>query len=133
MDQITVRNSTKANLIGARIDLANTFASRLFGLLGKRLLECGRGVLIQPSCGIHTFGMWFAIDVVALDKDCRVLRTWSNLAPFRISGLSMRTHSCLELAAGQVKACNIETGDRLDIVRNGVCNVVCNDPASDQG
>jgi uncharacterized membrane protein (UPF0127 family) len=122
MDQITVRNATKAKLIGTQIDLANTFLARLVGLLGKKRLDRGCGILIQPSCGVHTFGMLFAIDVVALDKDRQVLRTWSNLAPFRITGLSLSTQACLELAAGQVEACHIRPGDRLQIFPNVLHN-----------
>jgi len=120
MDQITVSNATKAKLIGTRIDLANTFLARLVGLLGKTRLDPGCGVLIQPSSGVHTVGMRFAIDVVALDKNRQVLRTWSRLGPFRIAGLSLSTHACLELAAGQVEACHIQPGDRLQIVPNTV-------------
>lgn len=118
MEQVTIRNATKAEDIGGRIELANTFSSRLIGLLGRKSLGPGRGMLIQPSSGVHTFGMLFAIDVVALDKERRVLRTWRNVAPFRVAGLGLRTHSCLELAAGQVDACRIEAGDRLEVVRS---------------
>lgn len=118
LQQITVTNATKSVRIGAKIDLADTFPSRLFGLVGRRSLGRGRGMLIQPSAGVHTFGMAFPIDVVALDKHRRVLRTWRGLAPFRVTRLSFRVHTCLELAAGQIDQCRIETGDQLEVVRN---------------
>jgi uncharacterized protein len=118
MQRITVTNATKAVMVGARIDLADTLWSRLFGLLGRRRLGFGRGMLIQPSSGVHTFGMSFPIDVIALDKHRRVLRTWRRLPPFRLTGLSFRTRACLELPAGEIDRCNIEAGDRLKVVRN---------------
>jgi uncharacterized protein len=102
--------------IGASIELADTFSSRLIGLLGRQRISPGRGILIQPSSGVHTFGLTFPIDVVALDKQRRVLRTWRQLTPFRMTGVSFSTHSCLELAAGQIDKCNIEAGDRLEVV-----------------
>jgi uncharacterized protein len=120
MQRITVTNATKAVTVGARIELADTPWSRLFGLLGRRRLGYGRGMLIQPSSGVHTFGMAFPIDVIALDKHRRVLRTWRHLAPFRMTTLSFVTHACLELPAGQIDRCNIETGDRLEIACNPV-------------
>jgi uncharacterized membrane protein (UPF0127 family) len=112
---VTVRNTGKAVTIGTRIVLANTFSSRLFGLLGKRRLDAGCGVLIRPSSGVHTFGMLFAIDVVALTKDLRVLKVWPRLAPFRVTSVSLKTHCVLELAAGQIEQCRIEPGDLLEV------------------
>lgn len=114
MKYLTIRNTGKAT-IAPRIVLANTFSSRLFGLLGKRRLDAGCGVLIRPSSGVHTFGMLFAIDVVALNKDMRVVKVWSRLAPFRITGVSLKTHCVLELAAGEIERCRIEPGDHLEV------------------
>jgi uncharacterized membrane protein (UPF0127 family) len=119
MKQLTIRNATKAELIGERIGLADTFSSRLFGLLGKRRLEEGCGILIVPSSGVHTIGMLFAIDVVALDRQKRVLKVWRRLGPFRITSVSLKTHSVLELAAGQIDKCRIEVGDQLEVVPDG--------------
>jgi uncharacterized membrane protein (UPF0127 family) len=118
MKYLTIRNAGKAVTIGSQILVANTFTSRLFGLLGKKSLEPGGGMLIRPSSGIHTFGMSFPIDVVALDKSLRVLQVWHSLAPFRLAGLSLKTRSVLELAAGQIEVGKIEPGDQLEIAVN---------------
>jgi uncharacterized membrane protein (UPF0127 family) len=115
MKYITVKNTGKAVTIGTRIVLANTFSSRLFGLLGKRSLDAGCGVLIRPSSGVHTLGMLFAIDVIALNKDFRVLKVWHRLAPFRVTSVSLKTNCILELAAGEIERCRIEFGDQLEI------------------
>jgi uncharacterized membrane protein (UPF0127 family) len=121
MKYVTIRNPGKAVTIGSKIALANTVASRLFGLLGKRGLEQGCGILIRPSSGIHTFGMSFPIDVVALDKSLRVLKVWHSLAPFRFAALSLRTHSVLELAAGQIEIGKIQPGDLLTCELEMLC------------
>ena len=107
-------NKTKATTIGSRIAIANTSFARLVGLAGRRRLDAECGLLIQPSSGIHTFGMRFAIDVVALDRALRVLRVWHHLPPFRMTGISLRTHSMLELPAGEVLGCQIQIGDQLE-------------------
>jgi uncharacterized membrane protein (UPF0127 family) len=115
MKYVTVKNHDEAVTIGTRIVLANTFLSRLFGLLGKKRLDAGCGVLIRPSSGVHTLGMLFPIDVIALDKDLRVLKVWRRLAPFRVTSISLKTNCILELAAGQIDQCRINLGDQLEI------------------
>jgi uncharacterized protein len=113
MRYLTVTIPRKAVTVGSRIGVADTFLSRLVGLLGKSSLDDGDGLLIRPSSGVHTMWMRFAIDVVALDKDLRVLKTWHRLPPWRITEVSFKTHSVLELAPGQVNHLNIEAGDQL--------------------
>jgi uncharacterized membrane protein (UPF0127 family) len=111
-----LKNKTKATTIGSQIDVADTSLKRLFGLAGRRRLDAGCGLLIRPSSGIHTFGMRFAIDVVALTKDLRVLRVWHRLQPFRITRISLKIHNVLEIGAGEISRCNIEVGDQLELV-----------------
>ncbi len=60
---------TRATTVGTRITIADTSLTRLIGLMGRRRLDAGCGLLIRPSSGIHTFGMLFSIDVVALDRE----------------------------------------------------------------
>ncbi len=113
MQFLTVTIPRKAVTIGSRIALADTFLTRLVGLLGKSSLDDGAGLLIRPSSGVHTMWMRFAIDVVALDKDLCVLKTWQRLPPWRLTPVSFKTHSVLELAPGQIHHLNIEPGDQL--------------------
>jgi uncharacterized membrane protein (UPF0127 family) len=60
--------------------------------------------------------MLFSIDVVALSKDLRVLKLWHRLAPFRITSINLKTHSMLELPAGQISNCQMQVGDQLELV-----------------
>ena len=113
---MTLRNITRATTVGTRITIADTSLTRLIGLVGKRRLDSGCGLLIRPSSGIHTFGMLFSIDVVALSKDLRVLKLWHRLAPFRMTSISLKIHSMLELPAGQISNCQMEVGDQLEFV-----------------
>lgn len=113
MQYLTVTIPEKAETIGSQIALADTFLSRLIGLLGKSSLEDGAGLLIRPSSGVHTFWMRFAIDVVALDKELRVLKTWHRLGPWRVTSVNFKTHCVLELAPGQIHRHNIQPGDQL--------------------
>src|ERR1700685_2628751 len=111
-----LRDVTKATTVGTRITIADTSLKRLVGLAGRRRLDSGCGLLIRPSSGIHTFGMLFAIDVVALSKDLRVRKLWHRLAPFRVTSINLKTHSMLELPAGQISHCQMQVGDQLELV-----------------
>jgi uncharacterized membrane protein (UPF0127 family) len=99
---------TRATSVGTRITIADTSLTRLIGLMGRRRLDAGCGLLIRPSFGIHTFGMLFPIDVVALNKN--------HLAPFRMTSIHLKTDSMLELPAGQIRNCQIRVGDQLKFV-----------------
>ena len=108
-----VVNATKGTSIGDAIEVADTSVRRFFGLLAKRSLLPGQGLLILPSNGIHTVGMRFPIDVVFLDKLRRVRKLRENLRPFRITSLDWRTESVLELPVNTIRAARVEVGDQI--------------------
>jgi hypothetical protein len=116
MKIVTIVNQSKATAIGNKIAVADSSLTRFMGLMGKRSLAIGSGLWITPSSGIHTCWMRIPIDVVALDRSLRVLRICHAVRPWRISGLSLKTHSVLELPAGQILTCGLEVGDLLKIV-----------------
>ena len=113
---MNLRNVTRATTVGTRITIADTSLTRLIGLAGRRRLHAGCGLLIRPSSGIHTFGMLFRIDVVALDKNLQILKLWHRLAPLRMTSINLATDSMLELPAGQIRNCQIKVGDQLAFV-----------------
>jgi uncharacterized membrane protein (UPF0127 family) len=102
-------------MVGERVEVADTSLTRLWGLLGRSGLGAGGGLWIKPSSGVHTFGMKFAIDVVGLDKNLRVVKIWPELVPFRITSVSLQISSVIELAAGRIKECAIHVGDVLEV------------------
>ena len=53
--------------------VAATPLARMRGLLGRRSLPSGQGILLRPAASVHTFFMRFSIDVVFLDDDLRVV------------------------------------------------------------
>jgi uncharacterized membrane protein (UPF0127 family) len=110
---LSITNRTRATVVCRQVRIADTFATRLFGLVGKDQLEPGTGLLLQPSTGAHTWGMKFAIDIVTLDKDRQVVGFWENVGPWRMRGLDSRTRSVLELPVGQIALAKIAVGDEL--------------------
>ncbi len=118
MKLITIVNRTKGAVVATRISVADTFLTRLVGLLGRKGLDADCGLLIQPSSGVHTFGMRFPIDIVALDRQLRVRAIWHGLRPWRTSDVSWKTHAVLELPAGHIQHNALEAGDQLEVVEH---------------
>jgi hypothetical protein len=108
-----VANVTRGTTVGESIELADTSFSRMFGLLGRRGLDAGGGLWIKPSSGVHTFGMAFTIDVVGLDRDLKVIKLWRCLAPFRLTSVSLKMKSVLELPSGTIAQTQMQVGDQL--------------------
>jgi uncharacterized membrane protein (UPF0127 family) len=102
----------QGRVVCARCGVARTLAARTRGLLGRRGLEPGEGLLITHTSSVHTFFMAFPIDVVFLDRSLRVRSIARDVAPFRMVGRFGRG-SVLELGAGEAMRAGIEQGSRL--------------------
>lgn len=95
-----------------RCAIADKPWSRMRGLLGWRALPQGEGILLRPASSVHMFFMRFAIDVVWLDRDLRVLDVTRNLRPWRMAA-RREARAALELAAGESERVGLRAGDRL--------------------
>jgi uncharacterized protein len=82
------------------------------GLLGRKSLPSGQGILLRPASSVHTAFMRFAIDAVFLDRELRVLKVAADLRPWRTAA-RRKAHAVLELPAGEAARRGLEPGDRL--------------------
>ncbi len=92
--------------------LAETALTRMKGLLGRRELPSGEGILLTPASSVHMAFMRFPIDAVFLDKEMRVVKVASDLRPWRAAG-SRGAKSVLEIPAGEAGRRGVRVGDRL--------------------
>lgn len=86
------------------------------GLMGRRALRDGEGLILEPANGIHMFFMRFAIDAVFLDTDWRVLHVAHCLKPWRVSRIVRKCKRVIELPAGACRRSGTEPGDYLALV-----------------
>src|SRR5688500_12305869 len=96
----TVTVLSRAGVVCESCAVADTMWTRLRGLMGRRELEPGEGLLLRPSSSVHTCFMRFAIDVVFLDGEMRVIAVSPAVRPWR---LRLQRGACvvLELRAGE--------------------------------
>jgi uncharacterized protein len=99
-------------IVCERCLLAETALTRMRGLLGRRDLPSGEGILLKPASSVHMAFMRFAIDAVFLDRELRVVKIATDLKPWRAAG-ARGSKSVLEIAAGEAAQRGLTTGDRL--------------------
>jgi uncharacterized membrane protein (UPF0127 family) len=68
-----------------------------------------------PSRGIHTVGLMFAIDVIYLDSQLRVVHLIENVGPIRITAIRFQSESVLELPVRTIFESGTQIGDQLMI------------------
>jgi len=107
-----VLRGEKNRIIGNRIEVASGFWSRLRGLLGRKSLDEGEGLLLSPCSSIHCFGMRFSIDAIFLDKQYQVVDISPDMKPGSMAS-HRQARYVLELKAGEAKRHKIEIGEQL--------------------
>jgi uncharacterized membrane protein (UPF0127 family) len=93
--------------------LANTFWLRLRGLLGRKSLQEGEGLVLVGEKSIHTLFMKFPIDVLYIDKDYQVIRIDENMVPYRLGPFVTQSAYVLEVPVGTIVATDTRVGDQL--------------------
>ena len=106
-------NRTRGAVVASKVGKADDYESRSRGLLGRDSMAAGEGLWIVPCPMIHTFFMRFAIDVLFLDKNGKVVRVMEDFKPWRLSPWVLRARSVLELPGGSLKG-SVSLGDELE-------------------
>ena len=113
LKEFSVRNVDKGTTIATRAKMASSFLARFNGLMLKKGVAEGGGLLLTPSSSIHSFFMRFRFDALYLDREGRVTKVVSAMKPWRISFGGKGTRDTLELPAGAAERTGTEAGDLL--------------------
>jgi len=112
MKLLRVVNSARNCELGSRVALADTWLSRLRGMLGRAALNPGEGLFLTPCRSVHMYGMRFPLDVVFLDAAGTVIAAYPSLPPSSRSRWHRNAVHALELPAGTLE----KTGPAVDDV-----------------
>jgi uncharacterized membrane protein (UPF0127 family) len=111
MAVLTLRRED-GRIVCERVVVADRAYRRMRGLLGRRYLREGEGMVLRPGWSIHTAFMRFPIDVVFLDADQVVIKIEPEVGPWRT--VSCRgAREVVELGAGECKRRGLVVGDRV--------------------
>ena len=64
----SITNGERGTVLAERAKLASSLVDRFFGLMGRRRIEEGGGLLLTKSGSIHSFFMRFRFDAVFVDQ-----------------------------------------------------------------
>lgn len=106
-------NVTRQSFINLGVTVADTPFARLRGLIGKIRMRSDEAVWVVPSHGVHTIGLRFAIDVIYLDAEMRVVYAIESLGPLRIPPVIWKCASVLQLPARSIFESGTQVGDQL--------------------
>ena len=98
-----------------RCEVADTFGTRLLGLMGRPSPPPGRAMLFAPGGSIHTALMRFPIDVAFVAEGGTVLRVAERVPSWRFRRAPRRTRFVVEVASGADRG-TFAPGSRLEPV-----------------
>lgn len=112
---IQIFNQTRNKLLAGQAELARSFMARGRGLMGRKTLPEGYGLIIYPEWSIHTFFMRLPIDVLFVGKDDRVVGMRMAMPPnLPFAGVApWRGHYVIEMPANVIAWSGTEVGDQL--------------------
>ena len=108
-----VFNESRGTTLAGNAQVARSFWSRLVGLMGRRELPAGSGLVVEPSGSVHTFWMRFPIDVIFVDRANRIVGLREAMPPNRPFAGAWRAYRTIELPAGTIRQSGTRKGDQL--------------------
>ena len=85
----------------------------MVGLLNRKGLDEGEGLIITQCKSIHMFFMKFAIDAIFVNKENKVVGLVKGIKPFRLSPIFPKSSCVIELHPGVIEKSNTQIGDLL--------------------
>src|SRR5438105_7437353 len=111
MRLVRVVNRTRSQVLAEQAELATSHWARFWGLMGRRDLPPGTGLVLQPGGGIHTWFMRIPLDVIHVDKRDRVTHVLRAIRPWRFGPLFVGGKRAVELPTGA--AATTQPGDEI--------------------
>lgn len=109
----SVRNADRDTVLASRAKLASSFVDRFFGLMGRKRVDDGGGLLLERSSSIHSFFMRFRFDAIFLDRESRVVKVVPSMRQWWVAFGGRGARDTLELPAGIAARTGTVAGDWL--------------------
>lgn len=107
-------NVSKREPLAERTEVAETFGTRLRGLIGHAPLGPGEAMLIRPCSGVHCWFMGFAIDVIFVNREWRVVHIEHAMRPWAVGRPIKDASFVIEMASGEAQRTQTMVGDQLE-------------------
>ncbi len=109
----SILHEASQTILVRHLNRADNFLKRLKGLMFTSALPIGHGLMITPCQQIHTQFMQYAVDVMFVDADGKVIHIERAMRPWRFTKFFKAAKYVLEVNAGEAEKVNV--GDQLTI------------------
>ena len=109
---ITRRVELNRRRLRLSVDVCQTPLERARGLLLRKRPPRDQAMLLTRCRAVHTFGLWYPIDVAFCTGDGTVLEVVRAVGPCRVARCH-RAGQVWELPAGLAEELDLQAGDRL--------------------
>ena len=109
--QAIVRNERTGQVIGDDIVEAKGLWGSFKGLMFRKAIPDGYGLVFRPARGIHTNFMRFPIDLIYFDKENRVTKVRPAMKPWRWDFTNAA--AVIEMNPGMAARADVKPGDLL--------------------
>jgi uncharacterized membrane protein (UPF0127 family) len=113
MKRVKIRNTSRDVYLAEDAGLAANLLSRGLGMMFRKELPEGSGLVLIPEGQVHMFFMRFPLDIVHVDAHGTVLRIVQGLKPWRLGPLVRKCRMVIELPVGTVARTGTQVGDTL--------------------
>lgn len=108
-------NKSKGTTLLEHTAIADAFGKRFLGLMGRRALLEGEGLMLTPCSAIHTFFMRMEIDVLYINREGQVMKVDVNVKPWKILQRVRGAWGTVEAAGGAFEG-KADVGDHLELI-----------------
>ncbi|MDA8229007.1 MAG: DUF192 domain-containing protein [Desulfitobacterium hafniense] len=115
MHAVSLINERTGMVVGKTVWRAETFWTRLKGLLGRKNLFQGEGLWIQPCKQVHMIGMSIPLSIWFLNESGVIVGIIDHLIPGEISPKYHQAASVLEFNTGWANQTGTVVGDVLHL------------------
>ena len=105
-------NRRNGRLLADEVRFADSFWGRFRGLMFRPRKD-NFAMIFSKARAIHTFFVFFSIDLIYTDEGYRVVELKKGLRPFSWYSPKKRSRYLIELASGRVNEGDVRLGDVL--------------------
>ena len=112
--EFSIRNADRGTELAPRARLASSYVARFFGLMGRKAIEDGGGLLLSRSASIHSCFMRFRFDAIFLDRENRVTKVVPSMRQWWVAFGGRGAKDVIELPAGTAERTGTQRGDLIE-------------------
>ncbi|HEY1902845.1 MAG TPA: PilZ domain-containing protein [Terracidiphilus sp.] len=106
-------NQTRECFLGLEVDGADLSLAKLKDRIASLALKSGEGLWLSPFRGLPEWGIRVPLDLLYMDRDCRVIDVVESYPVFRANAATPQPASVLALPTHSIYSSQTQAGDQL--------------------